>query len=72
MFKQILTGLEAMTEDIVYFCEHDILYHPDHFKFIPPSNNTFYYNGNYWDLRLKDGFAVHYDSSPLSGSARRG
>lgn len=67
MFRQILTGLEAMTEDIIYFCEHDVLYHPEHFKFMPENKNTWYYNGNYWDLRLKDGFAVHYDSSPLSG-----
>lgn len=67
MFKQILAGLEAMTEDIVYFCEHDVLYHPNHFLFTPEKKGTFYYNGNYWDLRLKDGFAVHYDSSPLSG-----
>lgn len=67
MFKQILAGLEAMTEDVVYFCEHDVLYHPEHFKFLPEHKNTWYYNGNYWDLRLKDGFAIHYDSSPLSG-----
>lgn len=63
---QILTGLEAMTEDIVYFCEHDDLYHPNHFEFIPPEKNKFYYNGNYWFLR-EDGFAVHYNVSPLSG-----
>lgn len=67
MFRQILAGLEAMTEDIIYFCEHDVLYHPNHFQFTPPEKGTFYYNGNYWDLRLKDGFAIHYDSSPLSG-----
>lgn len=63
---QILTGLEAMTEDIVYFTEHDDLYHPNHFEFIPPEKNKFYYNGNYWFLR-EDGFAVHYNVSPLSG-----
>jgi hypothetical protein len=67
MFRQILAGLEAMTEDIVYFCEHDVLYHPDHFKFIPKERGTFYYNGNYWYLRASDGFAIHYDVSPLSG-----
>jgi hypothetical protein len=67
MFKQILAGLEAMTENIVYFCEHDVLYHPSHFKFTPPDEYKFYYNGNYWFLRQKDGFAVHYNVSPLSG-----
>lgn len=67
MFKQILLGLENMKEDIVYFCEHDVLYHPDHFKFTPSKKNTFYYNGNYWMLRMSDGLAIHYDNTPLSG-----
>jgi glycosyltransferase involved in cell wall biosynthesis len=67
LFKQIQIGLESMTEDIVYFCEHDTLYHPNHFEFTPKDMNTFYYNGNYWFLRLNDGFSVHYDVSPLSG-----
>lgn len=67
MFKQILAGLEAMTEDVVYFAECDVLYHPSHFDFIPEDKETWYYNGNYWFLRYADGFAVHYDVSPLSG-----
>jgi glycosyltransferase involved in cell wall biosynthesis len=67
MFKQILKGLEEMKEDIVYFCEHDVMYHPDHFKFIPQNKNTWYYNGNYWFVRMSDGFAIHYNVSPLSG-----
>ena len=67
MFKQIITGLEAMTENIVYFCEHDVLYHPKHFEFTPTNPHKFYYNGNYYFLRLNDGFSVHYDVSPLSG-----
>lgn len=67
MYCQILTGLEAMKEDIVYFCEHDVLYHPRHFEFIPEKDDTYYYNGNYWFLRMTDGFALHYNVSPLSG-----
>jgi len=67
MFTQILMGLESMTEDIIYFCEHDVFYHPNHFQFTPSERGTFYYNGNYWHLRKKDGFAVHFDCSPLSG-----
>jgi len=66
MFKQILTALKAAKEDIIYFCEHDVLYHPDHFNFIPERNDTYYYNGNYWMVR-PDGFSIHYDVSPLSG-----
>lgn len=67
MFKQILAGLEAMTQNIVFFCEHDVFYHPSYFDFTPENKNTFYYNGNYWFVRQSDGFAIHYDVSPLSG-----
>jgi glycosyltransferase involved in cell wall biosynthesis len=67
MFKQILVGLEAMTQNIVFFAEHDVLYDKSHFDFTPTNKNTFYYNGHYWFLRVSDGFAVHYDASPLSG-----
>lgn len=67
MFQQILTGLEEMTEDVIYFAEHDVLYHPSHYEFTPPAEDVFYYNSNYWMLRLKDGLAVHYGVSPLSG-----
>ena len=67
MTKQILTALENLDTDIVYFCEHDILYHPSHFDFIPEDKNTWYYDENYWFLRLTDGFAISYDCSPLSG-----
>lgn len=67
MYKQILKGLEEMKEDIVYFCEHDVLYHPNHFDFTPTDRNVFYYNGNIWVLRLDDGFAVHYNIASLSG-----
>ena len=34
---------------------------------MPLDKNTFYYNGNYWFLRMTDGFAIHYNVSPLSG-----
>lgn len=67
MFKQILTGLEALDTDIVYFTEHDVLYHPSHFDFIPPDRNIWYYNSNCWFLRLTDGFAIHYTARSLSG-----
>lgn len=58
MFKQILKALEELKTDIVYFCEHDVLYHPSHFDFIPPRHDTFYYNINVWKVRLEDGHAL--------------
>jgi hypothetical protein len=67
MTKQILTALKALESDIVYFCEHDDLYPPQHFDFIPKDKETWYYNSNYWMLRLPDGFAIQYNVSPLSG-----
>lgn len=62
MFKQILGGLENTDRDIIFFCEHDVLYHPTHFDFIPPENNVYYYNTNVWKLMLPDGFAFKYDN----------
>jgi len=66
MFKQILAGLEAMEEDIIFMCEHDCLYHPSHFDFTPPKKDKFYYNQNWWKVR-EDGFAVHWDANQVSG-----
>lgn len=66
MFKQILQALENSTADIVFFTEHDILYHPSHFDFYPADKDTFYYNQNVWFLR-GDGHAMHYDVNQLSG-----
>jgi hypothetical protein len=68
MAKQILKGLESMTEDIVFFCEHDVLYHPSHFDFTPEKEGVFYYNTNVWRVRLSDGHGVRTnDCRQLSG-----
>lgn len=67
MFRQILAGLEALDTDIAYLCEHDVMYHPSHFDFVPPRKDIFYYNGNFWFLRSDDGFALHYAVSPVAG-----
>jgi len=61
MFKQILAGLEASTADVIFFCEHDVLYHPSHFDFIPPKKDAFYYNLNVWKVRVEDGHALKVD-----------
>ena len=67
MFKQILTGLEALDTDVAFLCEADVLYHPSHFDFIPPKNDVYYYNMNSWQLRWSDGFAITYDRKQVSG-----
>jgi hypothetical protein len=61
MFRQILDGLKICKADIIFFCEHDILYHPSHFDFVPPTKDKFYYNTNVWKVRWSDGFAVKVD-----------
>ena len=68
MHRQILAGLERLKSDIVFFCEHDVLYHPSHFDFIPPDKTTFWYNTNVWRIRSPDGHAVKTnDCKQLSG-----
>ena len=58
MFKQQLTALEESDADIIFFCEHDVLYHPSHFDFIPPKRDIAYYNVNVWKIRYEDGLAL--------------
>lgn len=67
-FQQIITGLESMTEEIVYMCEHDVIYHPSHFDFVPERKDRFYYNQNFWRIRpQRDNLAVHWDANQVSG-----
>lgn len=66
MFKQILTGLKAMTGENVFMCEHDVLYHSSHFDFTPPKTDVYYYNSNVYKYRLKDRRIVKYDCKWLS------
>jgi hypothetical protein len=60
MYKQIVKGLETSTADIVYLVEHDILYHPSHFTFIPYNENNIYYNMNRWSINAETGEAIFY------------
>ena len=61
MFRQILAGLEANDAEVIFFCEHDVLYHPSHFDFIPPKRDVFYYNLNIWKVRAEDGHGLKVD-----------
>lgn len=58
MFKQQLAALEASDADIVYMAEHDVLYHPSHFDFIPPKEDVCYYNINVWKVDASSGHAL--------------
>lgn len=62
MHKQILRGLQSSTAKYVFLCESDVLYHPLHFEFVPPRDDTFYYNINVWKVRYDDGLSVWTDN----------
>lgn len=61
MFKQILAALEAQETEYVFFCEHDVIYHPSHFQFTPPKKGVWYYNVNLWKLNAETGHCVRTD-----------
>jgi len=67
MFKQILAGLEASDADVVFLTEHDCLYSPSHFDFVPPRADTYYYNVNVWKVCAISGHALHYITKQTSG-----
>jgi len=66
-FTQILTALEYSNADVIFFSEADVFYPPSHFDFIPPKKDVYFYNQNWWRLRMKDGFCVHWDANQVSG-----
>lgn len=67
MFRQILAGLEALGTDTVFLCEHDVVYHPSHFHFTPPTETAYYYNLNVWKVDSETGRAVTYETKQTSG-----
>lgn len=46
--KQIILGLDQVQTKYVVFCEDDTLYTREHLHWIPPEDDTFYYNINRW------------------------
>lgn len=67
MFEQILQALEALDTDIVFLCEHDVLYHPEHFQFTPTRMDRYYYNQHVWKVDTATGRALHYRCNQTSG-----
>lgn len=60
MFRQILKGVEFCDADIIFLCEHDVLYHPTHFEFVPPKSDRYYYNTNCYKVDWTTGTALTY------------
>lgn len=68
MFKQILAALEGLDSESVFFCEHDVLYHPNHFQFKPQKKDVWYYNVNVWKVDTETGKAIRTkDCKQVSG-----
>ena len=53
IYKQQLIGLKATDSKYIAIAEHDVLYVPEHFQFIPPRDDTFYYNENRWFVQYE-------------------
>lgn len=66
MFKQILLGLETIDTDVVFLCEHDVLYHASHFEFWPDRDDCYWYNRHWWRLDVATGRAVTYGADQVS------
>ncbi len=60
-FMQIVDALQRSSAKIVYFCEHDVLYNPTHFDFVPPEKDKFYFNVNVWKVEWGTGRALKVD-----------
>lgn len=68
MFEKILATLKAHDADIIFFAEHDVLYHPKHFDFTPKKRDVYYYNTNVLRVRYQDGHTLYCkDLQQLSG-----
>lgn len=67
MFRQILAGLEAVDVDVVFFAEHDVLYHPSHWTFSPERRDTYFYNQHVWKVDALSGQALFYYCNQTSG-----
>jgi len=67
MFRQILAGLRVLEADVVFLCEHDVLYPPEHFDFVPSDPDVIFYNEHVWKVDVATGRALHYRCRQTSG-----
>lgn len=60
MVRQILAALKLLETDTVFFCEHDVLYHPSHFALRPEQPEIYYYNVNNWRWLFPEDHLISY------------
>jgi len=51
---QLMVGISVIQTGIVYIVEHDVLYHPSHFKLVPLNPRMGYFDTNRWIGVLAD------------------
>ena len=59
--RQILTALESLDTDIVFYLEHDVLYSKEHFDFIPRDDKVFYYDLAIFRWEYPNDKVISYD-----------
>lgn len=67
MFRQIVDALEMSSAEVVFHCEHDVLYHPSHFAFTPARSDAYYFNQHTWRVDRASGRALFYFCNQVSG-----
>jgi len=67
VYKQILIGAKKAETRFVACCEDDTLYVPEHFQFIPFSEDIFYYNTHRWNIRGRTFFFRTQRKHPTGG-----
>ena len=50
--KQMMKALEIINTKYIAIAEHDCLYTPEHFSFVPPDDNISWYNENVWLMQM--------------------
>ena len=66
IFTQILVGVEQINTPYIALVEHDCIYTPVHFNFLPERDDTFYYNINHWFVQLDNGLYSYFRRKALS------
>jgi SAM-dependent methyltransferase len=69
LFSQALAGAEAAETRYMALAEHDCLYTREHFSWVPPRDDLFYYNINHWFVQWNNKLEGQYSffrRKPLS------
>lgn len=66
LFTQVLVGAKEVDTKYVALAEHDCMYTPEHFNWVPTDDNIFWYNINHWFVQTKNGEYSYHRRRPMS------